>query len=94
MKNLLKALRVAFEAFKMVYKGWEVNSYEKFEETGKYLEGTIWYNRGNIGLQSGISGWNISRKAYTYSRLYKTPFEAIPEVERLVAKRNNDKNFS
>lgn len=94
MKRLLKALRVAFEAFKMVYKGWEVNSYEKFEDSGKYLEGTVWYDRGNTGLQSGISGWNISRKGYTYSRLYKTPFEAIPEVERLVAESNFSRRTS
>ena len=85
--NLLKALRVSFEVFRMVYKGWEVNSYEKFEDTGMYLEGTIWYDRGNTGLHSGSSGWNISRKAYTYSHHYKTPFEAIPEVEKLVANK-------
>ena len=52
-----------------------------------YLEGTIWYDRGNTGLHSGSSGWNISRKAYTYSHHYKTPFEAIPEVEKLVANK-------
>jgi hypothetical protein len=34
MKNLIKALRVAFEAFKMVYRGWTITGYEKFEDNG------------------------------------------------------------
>lgn len=85
MKNLLKALRVAFEAFKMVYRGWEVNRYEKFEENGKYLEGTIWL---------GISGWYISKDCCTFLQKYKTPFEAIPEVERLVAESNFSRRTS
>ena len=87
MKKLTKALRVAFEVFKMVYRGWEVNQYEKFEENGKYLEGIIWYDRGNTGLQLGISGWYISKDCCTFLQKYKTPFEAIPEVEKLVANK-------
>ena len=84
--NLLKALRVSFEVFRMVYKGWEVNSYEKFEDNGMYLEGTIWYDRGNTGLHSGSSGWNISRKGYSYSTYYKTPYEASNKVKLLLSK--------
>ena len=90
MTNLLKALRTSLEVFRMVYKGWEVNSYEKFEDNGVYLEGTIWYDRGNTGLHTGNSGWNVSRKGRTYTKLYKNPYEAVVFTECLVKNKLNE----
>lgn len=93
MSNLLLALKAGIQAFKMVYKGWCVEEYKKYDKNNYYIDATIWYDNGNFNMwlhDKVKTGWNVSRKGRTYTELYKTPYEAIIFAEKLIEKENVD----
>lgn len=85
MSKLLKALKAGIEAFRMVYKGWTVDEYKKYDKDGYYIEASIWYDRIMPYDETPV-GWNVSRKGYTYTKLCKTPFEATIFADKLIQK--------
>ncbi len=90
MSRLLKALKAGIEAFRMVYRGWTVDEYKKYDKDDYYVEASIWYDIGHpwrlLYGKTASTGWNVSRKGYTYTKLCKTPFEATIFADKLIQK--------